>query len=631
MSISLLASSNSEQSNGCPPKVCTLVRVGSCRSCTARVIDGATAAVGGTGAVRMKGKSRRNDYVANAYNPTWRYYADMATKVDTGDLLTVEVWDYDQLSVDDLVGVALVEVAALSKEPQEFKLILASDLDSAGKLDPPLKTLGEGMNEGLQMGGQGELAYRKIFDRAEWRTCLAEKHEPSVALRRIDCGTGFQRPQAISLFLLRHGQSVWNRAQASLDWFTMWSECDHPLSSGGILECSDFNSKLRQEAAKAEDACPHVKLLMEADEIVSSPLTRAVQTAMIGFAGHPAMDPSKPGPHLTLQASAREIKKLGSKDCVGDAVGKDVMVRAANCLEAHGGAEVMHRYTQGIEADCLDSVDEWWTVYGDEDDDQDMQRRYYEFLSCLRWGKAADGAGQLKPTAVAGHSNFIRRFCKTFMDPELLQTSEFARRLTVEKLHNAHCVRLDIEFDHTLENEARVVGAYPLCDGKLSGFKDEMDIEDLAAMQNTCGWLNCCSFFSITKAVVTHGARAIGALEDLPHHDVATHVRESMTDEEVRQALQKIDVGDEPEAHWSNLDPANLNQKQRRRLQRAIFSNHRDCNGPQLPSVRSSMRINAKSQRAVMSSPSYQHMVSGKVYDSNSALEHDTISNPMFE
>jgi 2,3-bisphosphoglycerate-dependent phosphoglycerate mutase len=69
------------------------------------------------------------------------------------------------------------------------------------------------------------------------------------------------------LFLMRHGESVWNRQNL----FTGW--VDVPLSSHGIQECIEGGKKLRQESI---------------DVIFTSTLVRAQMTVALALLDHPS-------------------------------------------------------------------------------------------------------------------------------------------------------------------------------------------------------------------------------------------------------------------------------------------------------------------------------------------------------
>lgn len=96
-----------------------------------------------------------------------------------------------------------------------------------------------------------------------------------LLLNGFNCMTinGLSSPR---LLLIRHGRSEMNEylSQAEQTWgdpdFIDPELCDTPLTSVGLLQASQLNIKLRQSPTKI-------------DLLISSPLTRALQTAETGF------------------------------------------------------------------------------------------------------------------------------------------------------------------------------------------------------------------------------------------------------------------------------------------------------------------------------------------------------------
>ena len=76
-----------------------------------------------------------------------------------------------------------------------------------------------------------------------------------------------------------------------------------------------------------------MRALLDAQAVWASPLTRALQTAMVGvepiLSGGGCCRPPKP---LQLRLNARERQKLGSADCEGVASGAGCVERAVEQL-----------------------------------------------------------------------------------------------------------------------------------------------------------------------------------------------------------------------------------------------------------------------------------------------------------
>jgi hypothetical protein len=186
----------------------------------------------------------------------------------------------------------------------------------------------------------------------------------------------------MTLILVRHGESEWNRAQKENDLLRMARTCDHPLNATGIRQALALAAVLRQQqqqqqqrsnvhqqddaeppprrGARAGDGDdggsgegdgatssvggarprgagrrqPPTLTLPEAEaqmrgarQLYSSPSTRALQTAMVGLAT--LGSPSLPLPPVVLLTSAREVKdSVLGMDNVGIEVGEAVRARA---------------------------------------------------------------------------------------------------------------------------------------------------------------------------------------------------------------------------------------------------------------------------------------------------------------
>jgi hypothetical protein len=139
--------------------------------------------------------------------------------------------------------------------------------------------------------------------------------------------------KSATLFLVRHGESAWNRAQADKDVLSMLA-FDHPLEPLGVQQAKNGNAQWKE--AMEESQLDGLNRSLSSGELAftqvsaafSSPLTRAVQTACLYLEDHPVL---KRGP-MRLLSSVREIKGIGGLDTVGKGMGKGVEVRARATL-----------------------------------------------------------------------------------------------------------------------------------------------------------------------------------------------------------------------------------------------------------------------------------------------------------
>jgi broad specificity phosphatase PhoE len=182
----------------------------------------------------------------------------------------------------------------------------------------------------------------------------------TITLRRA-CTSG-PVPTRKSVFFLRHGESIWNVAQRERDLATMAS-FDHALTARGVMQALRLNRRWRRalpdqfsgsdnasEGPSYPEDEPYLALLAKIDFIASSPLTRAVQTALCGAWGHKKLESG-----LTLRAGLREVKNVGGLDTVGRVVGEKIKPRAVSELVT---------VWSGVDVDGCEAVEE-----GNHDDE----------------------------------------------------------------------------------------------------------------------------------------------------------------------------------------------------------------------------------------------------------------------
>jgi hypothetical protein len=147
---------------------------------------------------------------------------------------------------------------------------------------------------------------------------------PVKAVLRLRKPASFRK----TVFFIRHGESTWNDAQASHNVVNMIKEYDHGLSEVGKLQATCL-AECTLPTLDGSPPDPDVAKLMSAGVIYSSPLTRAIQTGMIGLEHHPTMRTKG----VVLIRDVREVKNPGSFDTVGVAKGSDIRHRVAKKMQ----------------------------------------------------------------------------------------------------------------------------------------------------------------------------------------------------------------------------------------------------------------------------------------------------------
>lgn len=284
-------------------------------------------------------------------------------------------------------------------------------------------------------------------------TFASEKHrtECEVHLRRVPVAT--PPPRTVPLILVRHGQSLWNEAKHDANYSAMVSKRDHPLTPQGVAQACSLNDKWRRALARDFGARPlpflgteeasgylgsreDAAALEKVDAVWASPLTRALQTALVGFCGLPALR------NLSLHPSCREVKNVGGFDSVGLETGSCAILKRCEkkLTEAvlkleDAPTDTASNLCGGLACDARDAAAEWWLPSERREGDKAVDRRCAEFLREVQYERAAP--------LVVTHSHFIRGLFKRFRDPTDPSTKPFA----VKKVSNCGVVAVDVVFD----------------------------------------------------------------------------------------------------------------------------------------------------------------------------------------
>lgn len=229
------------------------------------------------------------------------------------------------------------------------------------------------------------------------------------------------------VFFVRHAESRWNAAQASLSAVGMLCENDHGLSEEGKLQAEALREKVQAakekllKAGTPQAAAPEdwERLLLDPDVVYSSPFTRALQTACIG------LKELFPGScRLAVMREAREHKRLGGADSTGIACGEAIRDRVRDEIrylyenedaDSDSKTKASVKDFDEIQLDTSSVVEEWWGPLMGESQ-EDMEDNIQNLMDRLRRtkGRLATGGGA---AVLVGHSLMIRSIFQYFMKP----------------------------------------------------------------------------------------------------------------------------------------------------------------------------------------------------------------------
>mmetsp|Transcript_25492 Transcript_25492/g.61407 ORF Transcript_25492/g.61407 Transcript_25492/m.61407 type:complete len:626 (-) Transcript_25492:201-2078(-) len=257
------------------------------------------------------------------------------------------------------------------------------------------------------------------------------------------------------LYFVRHGESKWNQARKERNYRKL-IHFDHILTYEGIRQSRKLREKWMKAKLKPEmENDPDIDAFMNADQILCSPLTRAVQTCLLALQDHPTA--LKRG--IKLCRDLREIKSLGGFDAKGKCFGSAIIVRAeeklkkkvkealeANCDTPEKIKDELDAVSRacGTKIDVNDANSQWWVL---KDTKFRVEERLDDFMSYIRYCRD-------ETFICFGHSMFLKAFFSRCLNPKWETLNpEIALKLKTEKLSNAGVVRVDISFKGKDSNE----------------------------------------------------------------------------------------------------------------------------------------------------------------------------------
>ena len=388
-----------------------------------------------TASGRVYDQSARTLTLEDTTAPTWgRTFLALPVHCEVhpaGDVLRLQIWDED-----------------LPKRAG-----IADDLIAEGTV--PLATLLDGAQHTLDLNMKTTKRKGLAADAAAC-TIAVRLIAPLSGAAAPTEGRG-QRGGAVvkTLFLVRHGESVWNEGEQKKNVAQM-AGFDHPLSSEGVAQALRFNAAWHGVDGATRVAEPACAAFFDSPTIVVSPLTRALQTALITLSGHPTLVARG----AARTASMREVKnRVTSLDTVGIEVGSEkIRARAIAEMQAEGGKLTLDGSAAGLEAArwarvqreaaavALDANDAagpgpWWTPKSEADANSDaLDHRLADWFTTIRFAPTSN-------VICVGHSLFFREVLRRCIgDAFIAANGERAAQLKKCKMANAGCLRVQLYF-----------------------------------------------------------------------------------------------------------------------------------------------------------------------------------------
>lgn len=367
----------------------------------------------------IRSKTLSTGVMLNSLDPVFHSYLAFPFVPLGTDLLEAKLVDEDFIGKDDKIGKTTILFSTLQK------------------------SIGNGVTVAIKLKG---------------RLKSEDGCDSSITLRLVRCDSGTRLPRITKdLFVIRHGESVWNDSQANTNIKGMVSQYDHELTIQGIEQARAFNRKWKQHLGESRENGDHPNTavaeeqqlrqqqakadfdsFMAAQAIFASPLTRATQTALLTCQDHPLL--YREG--MLLLRNLREVKNFGSFDTVGKYMGDDILKHVKDVFIRDVGSQETEELLRGVQVDSHDAKGPWWTPLEVNENKKEISERFADVWSFLRYATPAE------TIILVGHSHFFRFMMKEYMSQEFREREpEWTKELSECKLDNAACMKIRVTWD----------------------------------------------------------------------------------------------------------------------------------------------------------------------------------------
>ncbi|CAE8614200.1 unnamed protein product [Polarella glacialis] len=318
------------------------------------------------------------------------------------------------------------------------------------------------------------------------------------------------------IYFVRHGESQWNKAQSKMNLHEMARTTDHGLSDKGRKQTEALSKQIQEEVAKVsagEKGDPALAAILKPDVVFTSPLCRALETAVIGLL--PVLGGvGERQRELVFMANAKEKQNFGGLDTHCTKQGREIVENGLEELRAlyadQENKEMVNSYGT-LFFDTEEVQDKWWPE-GQSESSQQLLVRMQEFMNQLLYSPHTN-------IVVVGHSLFIRSILRKFLSDDFRREQpQLAFSLGHDKLSNCGVVRAELDPSRSLE-ESPLVKAELVLGSEL--------------MSEGSGMLSCCSAASANDIQLKYS----DGIELLPENpSIAYSPAQNATEEAISSA-----------------------------------------------------------------------------------------------
>lgn len=264
-------------------------------------------------------------------------------------------------------------------------------------------------------------------------------HSPDAERMPVELEQG-----RVVVYLVRHGQSRWNEAQKRRDVVGLVRGVDHQLTGIGVRQARALSSHLCDLATSGSVApssssdTDDLGDILGADAVWSSPLSRALQTALLGMT--PVLMRQKPTaspalPPLVLKPVLREKKNLGGLDTIGSCRGHACVDRALR-LFGRSITQAEQAGMRRVEVDSTEAEHRWWS--SGVETRSAVRRRIRQLLAEIQ-------GSPHQSIVLVGHSHYFRELFRLCLNAGCVP-DEQAEGLRRKKIGNCDVARCELDF-----------------------------------------------------------------------------------------------------------------------------------------------------------------------------------------
>lgn len=426
----------------------------------------------------------RTSFYMDNKSPVYNSYRNFYCNPPSNAVLVIKVYDYDNSFMCELLGWVHVRVSELTDEtvhksvflgqyggktnegftiklrrvyinrvtPLEKTVFFIRHGESKWNKAQDEKNIGK-MFSNYDHALTGRGCHQARLLNAAWKKCLQPDH-PATLDDLLFLGSSIATIESVET-----DEDLEAADEIGENHVTAAADSVEDVQEQAVVVEPNESSSIKIEAFNEEAKLQeYIQTFLSAKKVYSSPLTRAIETALIGLSGHEALINGG----VTLYSLIREIKGPGGIDSVGTCYGEEA-IRGRLQSEL---LSVVDRPDK-VEAIMKTKIHEndaqlpWWTPPSTFDSKGDVDKRIEEVLNFIRYE-------DFETAIFVGHSLFFKRLCSKHVSAELERNRpELANNMKKHKLSNASMLAVTLRFSDNKAVRPRIKDAELMFGGRF--------------------------------------------------------------------------------------------------------------------------------------------------------------------